>query len=141
MQDEMSSLDKNKTWEIVDKPQNARLVGCKWIFKRKEGIPGVEASRLKTRLVAKGFTQKEEIDFNEIFSPVVKHRSIRILLALVAHSNLELEQLDVKTAFLHGSPDETIFMRQPEGFCVRDHDKKVCLLKKSLYGLKQSHRQ
>ncbi|CAM8959013.1 unnamed protein product [Rhodiola kirilowii] len=141
MQEEMESLKKNLTWEIVDKPSKARLVGCKWVFKRKDGIPGVEAPRLKARLVAKGFTQKEGIDFNEIYSPVVKHRSIRIILSLVANFNLELEQLDVKTAFLHGSLDETIYMRQPEGFNVGDSDKKVCLLKKSLYDLKQSPRQ
>ncbi|CAM8886688.1 unnamed protein product [Rhodiola kirilowii] len=137
----MESLNKNMTWEIMDKPSKARLVGCKWVFKRKDGISGVEAPRLKARLVAKGFTQKEGIDFKEIYSPVVKHRSIRIILSLVANFNLELEQLDVKTTFLHGSLDETIFMRQPEGFNVGDPDKKVCLLKKSLYGLKQFPRQ
>ncbi|CAM8974914.1 unnamed protein product [Rhodiola kirilowii] len=140
MKDEMDSLWKNKTWEIIDRPHKARLVGSKWIFTRKEGIPGVEMPRLKARLVARGFTQKEGIDFNEIFSPVVKHRSIRIMLALVAYFDYELEQLDVKTAFLHGNLDETIYMRQPEGFVVGDPENKVCLLKRSLYGLKQSPR-
>ncbi|CAM8878626.1 unnamed protein product [Rhodiola kirilowii] len=140
MHDEMDSLKKNKTWEIVDRPAKARLVGSKWIFTRKEGIPGVEPPRLKARLVARGFTQKEGIDFNEIFSPVVKHRSIRIMLSLVAYFDYELEQLDVKTAFLHGNLDETIYMRQPEGFVVGDPEKQVCLLKRSLYGLKQSPR-
>ncbi|CAM9004266.1 unnamed protein product [Rhodiola kirilowii] len=69
MKDEMDSLWKNKTWEIIDRPHKARLVGSKWIFTRKEGIPGVEMPRLKARLVARGFTQKEGIDFNEIFFP------------------------------------------------------------------------
>ncbi|CAM8879912.1 unnamed protein product [Rhodiola kirilowii] len=140
MEDEMESLKKNKTWELVDKPPKARLVGRKWIFTRKEGIPRVEHPRLKAKLVARGFTQKEGIDFNEIFSPVVKHRSIRIMLSLVAYFDYELEQLDVKTAFLHGNLDETIYMRQPEGFCIGDPEKKVCLLKRSLYGIKQSPR-
>ncbi|CAM8917368.1 unnamed protein product [Rhodiola kirilowii] len=132
MQEEIEYLNKNMTWEIVDMPSKARLVGCKWVFKRKDEIPGVEALRLKARLVAKGFTQKEGIDFNEIYSSVVKHRSIRIILSRIANFKLELEQLDVKTAFLHGSLDETIFMRQPERFNVGDPDKKVRLLKKSL---------
>ena len=114
-------------------------MGSKWVFKKKEGIPGVEAPRYKARLVAKGFTQVEGIDYNEIFSPVIKHCSIRVLMAIVNMYDLELEQMDVKTAFLHGELEETIYMQQPEGF-VKDNTK-VCLLKKSLYGLKQSPRQ
>lgn len=135
----MKSLVKNNTCELVELPKNQRVVGCKWIFKKKEGIPSVEKARYKARLVAKGFTQIEGIDYNEIFSLVVKHCSIRILMAIVNQFDLELEQMDVKTAFLHGDLEETIYMQQPEGF---SKDKsKVCLLKKSLYGLKQSQRQ
>ena len=85
-------------------------------------------------MVAKGFTQVEGIDYNEIFSPVVKHCSIRIILGLVNQYDLELEQLDVKTTFLHGNIKETIYMNQLEGF--EEEENKVCLLKKSLYGLK-----
>ena len=118
-----------------------RTVGCKWVYKKKEGIPKVEAARFKARLVAKGFSQKEGIDYNEIFSPVVKHSSIRVLLALVAQFDLELKQLDVKTAFLHGDLEETIYMDQPEGFLAEGKEDHVCQLKKSLYGLKQSPRQ
>ena len=91
--------------------------------------------------MARGFTQQEGIDFNEIFSPVVKHTSIRMLLAIVAYNNWELQQLDVKTAFLRGELEETILMSQPEGFTVPGSEGKVCRLKKSLYGLKQSSRQ
>ena len=97
--------------------------------------------RFKARLVAKGYAQEEGIDYNEVFSPVVKHSSIRILLALVAQYGLELDQLDVKTAFLHGDLDEEIYMTQPLGFRAAGKDKLVCRLKKSLYGLKQSPRQ
>ncbi|CAJ2678716.1 unnamed protein product [Trifolium pratense] len=139
MNEEMLSLEKNQTWKLVPLPKNKRVVGSKWVFKRKEGIPGVEAPRYKARLVAKGFTQVEGIDYNEIFSPVVKHCSIRVLMTIVNMYDLELEQMDVKTAFLHGELEETIYMQQPEGF-VKDNSK-VCLLKKSLYGLKQSPRQ
>ena len=73
----------------------------------------MEKARYKARLVAKGFTQREGIDFNEVFYLVVKHSSIRILLSLVAYENLELEQIDIKTAFLHGELEETIYMQQP----------------------------
>ncbi|KAL9258959.1 Retrovirus-related Pol polyprotein from transposon TNT 1-94-like protein [Drosera capensis] len=81
------------------------------------------------------------MDYNEIFSPVVRHTSIRVLLALVAHQNLELEQLDVKIAFLHGNLEEEIYIRQPEGFFMEGKEDYVCRLHKSLYGLKQSPRQ
>ena len=102
MTEEMESLHKNQTWELVKPPRGQKIIGCKWVFKKKEGIPSVESIRYKARLVAKGYSQKEDIDFNEVFSPVVKHTSIRVLLAMVAWFDLELEQLDVKTSFLHG---------------------------------------
>ncbi|GKV35094.1 hypothetical protein SLEP1_g43407 [Rubroshorea leprosula] len=101
MTEEIESLHKNQTWKLVMPPKGQRIVGCKWIFRRKEGIPGVETTRFKARLVAKGFTQREGIDFHEVFSSVVKHSSIRVLLAMVTLYDLELEQLDVKTTFLH----------------------------------------
>ena len=141
MGEEMESLHKNQTWELVKLPKGRKVVGCKWIFKKKARILGVEGTRYKARLVAKGYSQKEGVDYNEIFSPVVRHTSIRVLLALVAHQNLELEQLDVKTAFLHGEFEEDILMSQPEGFSIPGKENQVCSLKKSLYGLKQSPRQ
>ena len=97
--------------------------------------------RYKARLVVKGFNQKKDIDFEEIFSPMVKMSSIRVALGLVARLNLEVEQLDVKTAFLHGDLEEEIYMQQPEGFEVKGKENLVCKLKKSLYGLKQAPRQ
>lgn len=112
-----------------------------WVFKRKKGIPRVEPARYKSKLVAKGFTQRDGVDFNEIFSPVVKHSSIRISLSIVAHFEMELEQMDVKTTFLHGNLEEKILMRQPVGYEASGKEDRVCLLKKSLYGLKQSPRQ
>ena len=131
----MDSLKKNETWELVTKPKDQKVV------KRKQGTLGNEAPRYKARLVAKGFSQKEGVDHNEILSLVVKHSSIRLLLAFVAHEDLELDQLDVKITFLHGKLDELIYMQPPEGFGEGIKDGQVCLLKKSLYGLNQSPRQ
>ena len=92
-------------------------------------------------MVAKGFTQCEGIDYSEVFSPVVAHSSIRMLLSLVTQHELFLEQLDIKTAFMHGELEEVIYMNQTEGFEVKGSEDKVSLLKRSLYGLKQSPRQ
>ncbi|KAH9695610.1 hypothetical protein KPL71_022838 [Citrus sinensis] len=141
VEDEMISLKKNNTWVLVQRPAEKRLVGCKWIFKLKDGVSRDESVSYKARLVAKGFTQNEGIDFNEVFSPVVKHSSIRVILAITAFFDLELDQMDVKTAFLHGNLKEEILMAQPEGFVEERTEDMVCLLKKSLYGLKQSPRQ
>ena len=92
-------------------------------------------------MVVKGFQQKEGIDYTEIFSPVVKLMTIRAVLGLVAKENLHLQQMDVKTAFLHGDLEEEIYMQQPQGFEVKGKEKLVCKLQKSLYGLKQAPRQ
>lgn len=92
--------------------------------------------RFEARLAAKGYAQKEGIDCNKVFSPVVKHSTICILLALVAQFDLELEQLNVQTVFLHGDLKEEIFMSQPNGFKVVGKGNWVCKLNKSFYGLK-----
>ncbi|KAJ4710294.1 Retrovirus-related Pol polyprotein from transposon TNT 1-94 [Melia azedarach] len=141
MGDEMESLHKNQTWELTKRPRDRKIVTCKWVYKKKEGETSVEGIKYKARVVARGFTQREGVDYNEIFSPVVRHTSIRVLLAIVAHKDLELEQLDVKTTFLHGELEEEIYMTQPDGFQVPGKEDYVCKLKKSLYGLKQSLRQ
>ncbi|KAJ0714724.1 putative RNA-directed DNA polymerase [Helianthus annuus] len=139
MKEEMSSLNKNKTWVLVKLPPNKKALQNKWVFRIKEENDG--SKRYKARLVVKGFQQKKGIDYNEIFSPVVKMTTIRLVLSIVAAENLHLEQLDVKTAFLHGDLDEDIYMAQPEGFQVAGKEKMVCKLKRSLYGLKQAPRQ
>ena len=95
--------------------------------------------RYKARLVVKGFAQKKGIDFDEIFS-LVKMTSIRTILSLVVVEDLHLEQLDVKTSFLHGDLEEDIYMQQPQGYEVKGEENLVCRLKKSLYGLKQAPR-
>ncbi|KAL5774045.1 hypothetical protein ACOSP7_011602 [Xanthoceras sorbifolium] len=139
MRDEMDSLMSNQTWELAELPPGKKALHNKWVFRIKEEHNGNK--RYKARMVVKGFQQKDGIDYNEIFSPVVKLTTIRLVLKIVAAENLHLEQLDVKTAFLHGDLEEEIYMRQPEGFKEAGKENLVCRLKKSLYGLKQAPRQ
>lgn len=140
MKDEMDSMSTNEVWELVDLPPKRRSIGNKWVFKVKRKADG-SIDKFKARLVAKGFTQIEGVDYDETFSPVVRFASIRLLLALVAHLDLELFQMDVKTAFLNGTLEEEIYMDQPIGFVSKGGEKKVCRLKRSIYGLKQSSRR
>ncbi|CAM8884628.1 unnamed protein product [Rhodiola kirilowii] len=107
----------------------------------KEGNDLDEPPRFKASLVDKGFTKKEGIDFNEIFAPVVKYKTMRLLIAMAAVYDWEIEQMDVKTAFLHGDLEETIYMNLPVGFIDKNSPDFVCLLNKLIYGLKQSPRQ
>ena len=141
MDEEMQSLVKNHTWKLARLPKGKKAIGCKWVYAQKEGFPSKNDVRYKARLVAKDYAQKEGIDYNEVFSPVVKHSSIRILLALVTQFDMELLQMDVKTTFLHGDLEEEIYITQPDGFKVAGKENWVCKLNKSLYGLKQSPRQ
>ena len=139
MKEEMDSLKQNKTWDLVKLPAGKKALFNKWVYKMKNEADGTK--RYKARLVVKGYAQKEGIDFQEIFFPVVKMTSIRVILSMVAVEDLHLEQLDVKTAFLHGDLEEELYMHQPEGFQVKGKEDMVCRLKKSLYGLKQAPRQ
>ena len=111
------------------------------MFKNKEGTPCVENATYKARLIVKGYSQIPSVDLIYVFSPVVKHSSIRAMLEIVAFHDYELEQLDVKTTFLHGKLEEDIYIQQPKGFTVPGKEDCVCLHKRSLYGLKQSPRQ
>ncbi|GKA22209.1 putative RNA-directed DNA polymerase [Tanacetum coccineum] len=140
MEDEMNSLHENNTFELVKLPKGKRALKNKWVYKLKTE-EHTSRPRYKARLVVKGFSQKRGIDFDEIFSPVVKMGSIRVVLGLAASLDLEVEQMDVKTAFLHGDLDKEIYMEQPEGFQVKGKEGYVCRLQKSLYGLKQAPRQ
>ena len=136
MEEEMESLHKNKTWDLVTLPKGKKAIGCKWVYRKKEASSESEHCKYKARLVVKDYAQRKGVDFDEIFSPVVKHCSIRVLIAMVAMWDLELEQMDVKTAFLHDSLEEEIYTLQPEGFVKSSSEKKVCRLRRSFYDLK-----
>ncbi|KAH9801106.1 hypothetical protein KPL71_000900 [Citrus sinensis] len=139
MQEEIEALHKNKTWELVPLPRGRKAIGNKWVYKvKRDGNDQVE--RYRARLVVKGYAQKEGIDFNEIFSPVVRLTTVKVVLAMCATFDLHLEQLDVKTVFLHGELKEEIYMLQPEGFAETGNENLVCRLNKSLYNLKQAPR-
>jgi hypothetical protein len=140
MEDELESMRMNKVWDLEVIPQGAKTVGCKWVYKTRHDSKG-NVERYKARLVAKGFTQREGIDYHETFSPVSTKDSFRIIMALVAHFDLELHQMDVKTAFLNGELVENVYMAQPKGFVVRGKEHMGCLLRRSIYGLKQASRQ
>lgn len=137
VQDELQSFQDNKAWEIVDAPSGGTIVKCKWVLKKK--CDSDNNVRYRARLVAKGCTQKYGVDYEETFSPVVRHTTLRLLFALSVQLNLDIIHLDVKTAFLNGDLDETIYMQKPEGFACTD-DKKVLKLSKAIYGLKQASR-
>ena len=138
MKEKMESMAKNQVWELVHLPEGAKPISSKWVYKTKRNASG-KVERFKARLVAKGFTQKKGIDYCETFSPVSRKESLRIIMALVAHYDLDLQQMDVKTAFLNGDLEEEIYMSQLEGFS--DDNQKVCRLRRSIYGLKQASRQ
>ncbi|CAL2256689.1 unnamed protein product [Prunus armeniaca] len=109
MKSELNSMEKNGVWKLVTLPQGCKPIGSKWVYETKLDSKG-QIDRYKARLVAKGFTQKEGIDFNENFSPVSTKDSLRVIMALVAHFDLHLHQMDVKTAFLNGDLEEDIYM-------------------------------
>ncbi|WVZ83837.1 hypothetical protein U9M48_030935 [Paspalum notatum var. saurae] len=140
MKDELKSMSTNDVWDLVEIPDGVKQVGCKWVYKTKYDSKG-KVEKFKARLVAKGFVQREGIDYNETFSPVSTKDSFRIVMALVANYNLELHQMDVKTAFLNGDLNENVYITQTEGFVVEGKEHMGCRLKKSIYGLKQSSKQ
>ena len=125
---------------MVDLPKDRKAIGCKWVLIKKLKSDG-SLYKYKALLVSKGFTQVEGIDYEETFSLIVKFQSIRTLATLVACRDLELHQMDVKTAFLNDELEEEIYMKQPKEFMVQGHEDKVYKLNRALYGLKQASRQ
>ena len=139
MKSELDSMYSNQVWDHVKAPKGIKPIGCKWVYKRKRGIDG-KVETFKPRLVVKGYTQKEGIDYEETFSPIAMLKSIRILLSIAAHYDYEIWKMDVKTAFLNGNLDKEIYMMQPKGFITKNQEHMVCKLKRSIYGLNQASR-
>ena len=131
MLEEMEALDKNEAWDLVEFPDGRKPIGSKWVFKKKLNVVG-KVKKYKARLVAKGYFQVEGIELGDIFSPIAKLTSIRFLLLLTETFDLEVEKMDAKTTFLHGDPDEKIYIKQPEGFTINGKKELVCKLMKSL---------
>jgi hypothetical protein len=139
MDTEIKALELNDTWTVVDLPASKHVIGCKWVYKVKLKSDGT-LERYKVRLVAKGYNQREGLDYYETFSHVAKLTTMRTLLAVAAVKKWHLHQLDVNNAFLHGQLDEEVYMSLPPGF-TNQEESKVCKLHKSIYGLKQASRQ
>ena len=135
----MQSMSDNEVWQLVEPTQGVKTIGCKWVYKIKTDMDG-NPQTYKARLVAKGFRQTHGIDYDETFSPVAMVKSIRILLAIAAHYDYEIWQMDVKTAFLNGRLKEDVYMVQPEGFVNPKKSNMICKLQRSIYGLKQASR-
>ncbi len=132
MDDEVKSLGANHTWDLVDTPKNHKILRGEWVYKLKYRIDG-KICRYKARWVAKGFEQRKGIDFEEIFSPVVKSCTTRILLALAAFYGWSVEQMNGVTAYLNSKIDVVLYIEAPTSYKTLG---KVCLLRKTIYGLK-----
>ncbi|GJV49624.1 putative ribonuclease H-like domain-containing protein [Tanacetum coccineum] len=139
MQEELNEFERLKVWELVPRPDKVMVITLKWIYKVKlDELGGILKN--KARLVARGYHQEEGIDFEEFFALVARLKAIRIFLAFVAHMNMVVYQMDVKTAFLNGNLQEEVYVSQPDGFVDKDNNNHVYKLKKALYGLKQASR-
>ena len=139
IQIELNSLKQCEAYVLVKRPVNKPVVGCRWVFKTKLDPEG-DFTCYRARLVAEGFSQSFGIDCNETFAPVVGHSSLRLLFAISAVKKLKIHHLDVNTAFLNGDLREEIFLELPEGFNDGSSQNCVLLLKKAVYGLRQSAR-
>ena len=136
---EVASLVENQVFQVVDRPTSHPVITSKWVFKKKRGLSG-EVEKYKARLVARGFMQEEGVDYTETYSPTVRFESIRMMLAAAASEGMQMEQMDVTTAFLYATLEEEVYLEIPEGMFAEDMTRKVLRLFKALYGLKQSPR-
>lgn len=139
MIEEMNSIEGNKTWTLTELPPGVKPIGLKWVFKIKRDASGA-IIKYKARLVAKGYVQQFGVDYGEVFAPVARMETVRMLIALAAQSGWEKHHMDVKSAFLNGELEEDVYVVQPPGFVDEGNPAKVLKLRKSLYGLKQAPR-
>ncbi|KAJ4702077.1 Retrovirus-related Pol polyprotein from transposon TNT 1-94 [Melia azedarach] len=139
MDEEIKAIVKNDTWELVSLPKGHKAIGVKWVYKVKQNSKG-EIERYKARLVAKGYSQRAGIDYDEVFAPVARLETVRLIISLAAQNKWKIHQMDVKSAFLNGVLEEEVYIQQPTGFEVKGQEDKVLKLRKALYGLKQAPR-
>ncbi|GAU49921.1 hypothetical protein TSUD_180390 [Trifolium subterraneum] len=139
MIDELKSIEKNKTWDMCKLPSDKRAIDVKWVYKLKQNPEG-QVIKHKARLVAKGFLQKQGLDYDEVFSPVARHETIRLVIALACSRRWPMFHLDVKSAFLNGPLEDDVYVKQPLDFELKGKEDRVLKLNKSLYGLKQAPR-
>ena len=138
MDEELMSHFENETWVLEEVPPGVKALPCMWIFKIKKDANG-NIERYKARLVALGNRQVPGVDYDEVYAPTSKHTTLRALMAVVAEQDLELHQMDIKTAFLNGELEEEIYMKQPPGYEQGGHGI-GCRLQKAIYGLRQAPR-
>jgi hypothetical protein len=139
MQSKMDAVEKNRTWELPDLPRDHSAIILKWVFKLKRDEAGVIIKH-KARLIARGFMQREGINFNDTFAPVARMKSMRFLFALVAQKGWCVHHMNVKSAFLNGDLKEEVYVHQPLRFVISGREAKVLRLRKTLYGLRQAPR-
>jgi len=139
MNREIESIEKNGTWTLTTLPARHKPIGLKWVYKLKKNSGG-EVFKHKARLVAKGYVQRQGIDFEEVFAPVARLDTVRMILAVAANRGWEVHHLDVKSAFLNGELEEEVYVSQPEGYTVKNKEHLVLRLSKALYGLRQAPR-
>ena len=139
MIEEYQSIMKNDVWDVVPRLEGKSIVTSKWIYKIKHATDG-SIEKYKARFVARGFSQKEGIDYEETFAPIARYTSIILVVSLAVVMKWKIHQMDVKTTFLNGVVEEEVYVEQPLGFETHDKESHVCKLNKSLYGLKQAPR-
>lgn len=137
MQSEINSLQRRGTWKVVERPASVKPVDCRWVYKVKWSADRSEV-KLKSRLVARGFSQEYGVNYFDTYAPVVKSSSVRLLFAVAVECGLKVQQIDVKNAYVNSVLEEEVYMEQPKGFEFQDKSKYVLKLQRSLYGLKQS---
>jgi hypothetical protein len=139
MAEEYQSIMQNDVWDVFPRPKEKSVVSLKWIYKTKHTADG-SIEKYKARFVARGFSKKQGIDYEETFAPVARYTSIKTILSLVAMMKWKVHQMDVKATFLNGEINEEVYVEQPLGFETHDRETHVCRLNKALYGLKQAPR-
>ncbi len=138
-EEELRSIEENQTWSLAKLPAGYKAIGLKWVYKLKKDPSGAIVKH-KARLVAKGYVQQQGVDFDEVFAPVARMETVRLLVALAAQKGWEIHHMDVKSAFLNGDLEEEVYVVQPPGFDDKTNASKVLKLRKALYGLRQAPR-